>query len=77
MQTAYLAIVQTSPSCVAYRLLDPETGKVIWRNRVDPSDEGHAGARDRMAAWAVAHQVEVVEPQPEQKAVVDEEVERH
>lgn len=75
MQTAHLTIVQTSPTCVAYRLYDPETGKIIWRNRVDPSDEGHAGARSRMVAWAVVHQVVVVEPQQAERQVIDEQAE--
>jgi len=75
MRKAQLTIVQTSPTCVAYRLAEPDTGKIIWRNRIDPSDSGHAGARERMAAWCVAHEVEVIETQPLPQAMVNDEVE--
>jgi len=55
---ANLSIVQTSPACVRYQLLDA-AGKRLWSNRVVPCPEGHAGARERMAAWALRHGVSV------------------
>lgn len=63
MKTATLAIVHTSSTCVRYQLLDA-AGKRLWSNRVEPSERGHAGARARLAAWALAHGVRVVEAQP-------------
>ncbi len=58
--TATLTVTQTSADCVAYRLTDAQ-GRVIWRNRVYNHPEGHAGARRRLARWAEAHGVRVVE----------------
>lgn len=63
MRIATLTIVTTSPTCRAYRLLD-HSGKVVWRNRVEPSSRGDAGARQRMAAWAKAHGYVVKEVVP-------------
>ena len=59
-RTATLAIVQTSPECVSYRLQDA-AGRMVWSNRVSPVPAGHEGARKRMAAWAVANGYRVVE----------------
>lgn len=61
--TAELRIEATSETCTRYTLV--ADGKVIWSNRVEPSDAGHAGARSRMAVWALQHDVTVVEKQPE------------
>lgn len=58
--TAVLSVLQTSSTCVRYQLLDAN-GRRLWSNRVEPSDRGHAGARARMAAWALKHRVTVVE----------------
>lgn len=65
-RTAELHITQTSETCIRYELRAGEGTSVrcIWSNRVAPSEAGHAGARTRMAAWALAHGVEVVEAQP-------------
>lgn len=62
MKTAELEIVMTGESCVRYRLL--VAGKRVWSNRVEPSEAGHAGARARMAAWALKAGIQVVEAQP-------------
>lgn len=59
---ATLEITPTSPTCVRYRLL--VDGKRIWSNRVEPSEQGHAGARARMAAWALRHKVLIQEAEP-------------
>jgi hypothetical protein len=56
---ADLIIDLTSPGCVRYTLV--EDGIIIWRTRVEPSAKGHAGARERMTAWAEKHNVQVVE----------------
>ena len=64
MRTATLEIVQTSADCIRYRLLDAD-GRMLWQNRVYNRPEGHAGARARMAAWAVAHGYRVVEARKE------------
>jgi hypothetical protein len=58
--TATLTVTQTSAQCVAYRLVDAQ-GRVIWRNRVYATPAGHQGARRRLARWAEAHGVKVVE----------------
>lgn len=63
MTTAELHITSTSPTCTRYVLISD--GSEVWSNRVSPTPEGHAGARSRMAAWALAHKVTVVEKQPE------------
>ena len=60
MRTATLEIVQTSDDCVSYRLL--VDGRIVWSNPVYPVPEGHAGARRRMAAWAVANGYRVIAP---------------
>lgn len=73
--TAELYIVPTSETCVRYRLVASQG--VIWSNRVAPTDAGHAGARSRMAAWALAHKVTVVQagepldlaPAPKQQVI--------
>lgn len=67
MKTATLDITITSSTCVRYELV--AEGKRIWSNRVEPSEQGHAGARGRMAAWAVKHGVEVREATEEEAAV--------
>ncbi len=59
MKTAELQIAMTSPGCASYRLV--VAGRVVWSNRVHDCREGHAGARQRLAAWALAHGVKVVE----------------
>jgi len=61
--TAELHIDATSETCVRYTLV--ADGRVIWRNRVHPSKQGHEGARARMVAWATARDVTIVEAQPE------------
>ena len=43
-RTAALVIVQTSPECLSYRLVD-SAGRVLWSNRVYDCPEGDAGAR--------------------------------
>ncbi len=61
MQIAELEIVTTSAGCVSYRLyaVDGESltapRRLVWSNRVVPTAEGDAGARRRMAAWALEH----------------------
>ena len=62
MCTATLKIVQTSDDCVSYRLL--VDGRIVWSNRVYPVPEGHAGARQRMAEWAVNHGYRIVKGVP-------------
>ena len=37
------------------------SGRVLWRNRVYATAEGHAGARKRLARWAEAHGVKVID----------------
>ncbi len=69
MKVATLAIVQTSDACISYRLHDA-SGRIVWSNRVYPVPAGHAGARRRMAAWAVANGYRIV------KGVSMEEVRR-
>jgi hypothetical protein len=70
---ADLIIDLTSPGCVRYTLV--EDGIIIWRNRVHDSKQGREGARERMTAWAAAHNVAIVEPPakpepaPEQKVI--------
>jgi hypothetical protein len=59
---AELHVDRTSPTCIRYTLV--EAGRVIWTNRVEPSERGHAGARGRMAAWALKHGVTVRQAQP-------------
>ena len=59
MRAAELVIVQTTPDCVSYRLI--AGGRVVWSNRVYPRPEGHQGARERLAAWALQHGYRVVE----------------
>ncbi len=61
-RTAELHITQTSPTCTRYTLV--VVGVVLWQNRVVPCPEGHEGARQRMAAWALRNRVTVVERQP-------------
>jgi len=64
MTTAELLLVVTSPECTCYRLV--VGSEVIWRTRAFTArPESHAGARDRMAAWAILHKVTVTEAQPE------------
>ena len=63
MRTATLAIVQTSDACISYRLHDA-TGRIVWSNRVYPVPAGHAGARKRMATWAVANGYRIVKGVP-------------
>ena len=63
MKVPTLAIVQTSDACISYRLHDA-TGRVVWSNRVYPVPAGHAGARQRMAAWAVANGYRIVKGVP-------------
>jgi hypothetical protein len=58
-RTAELHIVHTSSTCVCYQLLDA-AGQRLWSNRVEPHEAGHAGARRRMAAWALAHRITIV-----------------
>ena len=60
MRTATLTITQTGPECARYALQDG-TGREIWSNRVYDTPAGHAGARARLASWAVKHQVRVIE----------------
>ncbi len=60
-QTAELHITVTSPTCTRYTLVS--AGVVLWQNRIIPCPEGHAGARSRMAVWALTHGVTVVERQ--------------
>ena len=60
MKVATLTIVITSPGCASYRLLDAD-GRIVWSNRVYNIPEGHAGARQRLAAWALKHGFRVVE----------------
>lgn len=60
--TAELHIDATSATCVRYTLV--ADGRRIWSNRVEPSERGHQGARTRMAAWALSHDVTIVEAQP-------------
>ncbi len=67
MRTATLEIVQTSDDCVSYRLLDGE--RIVWSNRVYPVPEGHAGARRRMAEWAVKHGYRIVKGVPMEQTV--------
>ncbi len=61
---ATLVIVQTSPACLSYRLVDAG-GTVIWLNRVFASGPhaaaSDAGARERMAAWARRHGWKVID----------------
>ena len=64
-RVAELRIVITSPDCASFRLL--AEGRVIWRNRVYNRLEGHAGARQRLAAWAAQHGYRVVEGKEERK----------
>jgi hypothetical protein len=63
LQTAELHITQTSPTCTRYTLVD-QAGEVVWSNRIVPCPEGHAGARARMASWALKHKVTVLQAQP-------------
>ena len=63
MRTATLAIVQTSDECISYRLHD-ESGRIVWSNRVYPRPAGHAGARKRMAEWALKHGYRMVKGVP-------------
>ena len=56
---AELHIVITSPDCASFRLV--AEGRIIWRNRVYNRPEGHAGARQRLAAWAAQHGYRIVE----------------
>jgi hypothetical protein len=63
---ADLIVDVTSPGCVRYTLV--EDGIIVWRNRVSPDEKGHAGARERMTAWAKAHNVTIVEPQKQPEA---------
>ncbi len=60
MQHATLTITRTSHECASYRLTDA-AGRVVWSNRVYDRPEGHQGARERLAAWAVKHGNRVVE----------------
>lgn len=62
MTRAEIRITTTSPTCVRYELI--ADGKRIWANRVEPSEAGHAGARARMAAWALKHKVLIQEAEP-------------
>lgn len=59
---AELHITQTSAGCIKYELR--ANGKRIWSNRVVPTDAGHQGARSRMAAWALRHNITVTERIP-------------
>ena len=58
MRTAELTTVQTSAGCISYRLA--ADGRTIWSNRVADRPEGHAGAQQRLRAWAAAHGYRVV-----------------
>lgn len=79
MITAELTITATSPTCIKYELV--ADGSIIWSNRVEPSEAGHAGARGRMAAWALKHDVTVVEkqaePAPVKQAIIQGRYGRH
>lgn len=66
VQHATLNITITSPGCARYRLLD-SSGRMLWQNRVTNAPAGHAGARERMAAWAVQHGYKVVARQLEKR----------
>ena len=68
MKVARLAIVQTSDACISYRLHDA-TGRIVWSNRVYPVPAGHAGARKRMAEWAVQHGYRIVKGVPMEQTV--------
>ena len=59
-RTATLAIVQTSDTCISYRLQDA-TGRVVWSNRVSPVPAGHEGARKHIAGWALANGYRIVQ----------------
>lgn len=61
MSTAELRIVETSIGCTRYTLV--AGGKVIWQNRVASHEAGHAGARARLASWALKHRVTVTSGQ--------------
>ena len=67
MRTTTLEIVQTSAACIRYRLLG-DAGHMLWQNRVYNRPEGHAGARARMAAWAVKHGYRIIEQQPRKQS---------
>jgi hypothetical protein len=56
---ATLAVVQTAPECLSYRLL--VDGRVAWSNRVYATPEGRAGARSRLRAWAQRRGIRVVD----------------
>ena len=56
---AELHIDRTSETCDRFTLVSE--GRIIWRNRVCPTPEAHAGARERMTAWCQAHDVQVQE----------------
>lgn len=60
MSTLTLEIVQTSPMCLRFRLLDTK-GSWYWQNRVENSERGEAGARSRMQAWAEQHGYQIRE----------------
>ena len=60
MSNATLTIVHTGHACASYRLTDA-TGRVVWSNRVYDAPQGHQGARERLATWAVRHGYTVVE----------------
>ena len=60
MKVATLQIIQTSDACISYRLHDAN-GRVVWSNRVSPVPAGHAGARKRMAEWALRNGYRVME----------------
>ena len=60
--TAELVIVQTSTTCVSYRLV--ANGRVVWSNRAAPGPEDELAALDRMAAWAKRHGYRVLGPRP-------------
>lgn len=57
---AALVLDQTSAECVRYTLVCD--GAIIWRGRAFAAlPASHAGVRSRMARWAVAHGVVIVE----------------
>lgn len=59
--TVELVLLQTSPTCVSYRLVDDQ-GQVVWSNRVAPTPSGDMGALTRMREWARRNGYRVVGP---------------
>ena len=64
MRTATLIVDRSCRCCWKFRLIDG-AGRVVWSNRVMPEPRGEAGARRRLAAWALAHGYRVVEARKE------------